>query len=183
MCPIAWDDGTPAPSLPQIPIHNTPGRSFVRLLGPAVGVFVHWKFGRSLPCLGGACPHCREGLPSRWAGYAPAQLWKGKDDGGNPVWALVVLYVPENNREDFAQAVAGDVLSLERQPAKCGKPLRVAITERPKSPPPPAFDVRAILAKLWRYAEPRPEFVAPPDVPADDPPTLKFRRKKKGGAA
>jgi hypothetical protein len=53
MCPIAWDDGPRMGSPPPAhPIHNVKQRSFLLLLGPAFGVFVHWNHARTLPCLG-----------------------------------------------------------------------------------------------------------------------------------
>ena len=54
--------------------------------------------------------------------------------------------------------VVGAVLNLEANKKGRANQLRASVQERPLAPPAvPAFDVRAMLQKLWRYAEDQPQ--------------------------
>lgn len=194
MCPIQWDEGQPSPRGPSARIFNTSRKGFVRLLGPPVGVFVHWAFGRTVPCLGGACLHCRNGLPSRWAGYAPVLLYHGRDAEQKPRWEAAVWYVPQSNATDLDGRVRGDVLEVNRNPKGAEKPLDIRFVEHPpQEPETPAFDVREVLAKLWRFAEitapvappeAPPAATLPPDVLPFEPVAKEFlRQQRKEGRA
>lgn len=169
------------------------GQAFVRFAGELVSVFVHWAYARTLPCLGRGCPHCREGTPSRWSGYAAALHWLGKSvEHPAGKWNPVVLHVPAGNREDLDGPITGEVFAVERVPVKGSTALKFTRQERPAGPlNAPSIDVKAVLMKLWRYGTDEAaawafdaEHAPPPDARVDDTPaaTIPFPRRKKGGA-
>ena len=100
--PVSWDDGPAVPRPKPFPILTVKHQAFVQLLGPPVGVFIHWHDAtrRSLPCTGSECPHCRAGSPSRWAGYAPAMRYHHGVEGRG-WWTPVVWYVTRRLVETF----------------------------------------------------------------------------------
>lgn len=193
MCPIAWDDGPRAgKSSPPVPILNVKHRSFVRFAGELMGVFVHWAYQRTLPCLSHRCKHCADGLPSRWAGYVAALQWCAATETRTGSWVPVVLHIPAGNRDQLLEAAPlfGTVWAIERVPAKLGNILKFTVSEQPKQPlVAPEIDVKAVLMKLWRYgdqqanawAEQLPD-ATPPAAEPEHPTTLPFPRRKRGGA-
>jgi hypothetical protein len=73
-----------APSVEYLPfVKITTDKTFLALLGDWEGCWMHWKPGRSRPCLGPAeCPASTHNLPLKWQGFMPcAHLHVDRETG------------------------------------------------------------------------------------------------------
>lgn len=165
MSPIFWDDGPASPQGQRLPIpvwSIRPGtKAFIRFLGAWSGVWLHWDKNRTRPCHGDNCPLCLEDNPRRWSGYAPALLWTL--DLKNPKmghWKAIVCPITESMIEVLeGHEIAGLIVEVARPGRRHNGPIHCSIIEKQvKDPPPPAFDVKAILMKMWGIRQqPRPQ--------------------------
>lgn len=136
----------------------------VRLLGPIVGVWVHWVENRSRPCSGEGCRCCEEMAPARWKGYAPAQLVCRNMQTGKPELAAIVLELTEMAAAKLQDVDChGLLIRVERRGRNRNSPLQIHIAEKqPIDQPPPPFDVKPILMRLWGVMQ-RPPSPAKPE--------------------
>lgn len=186
--PLAWDDGgtTPVDNSTDIDVFCVPPGppTFIRLLGPVRGIWLHWVGARARPCTktkATRCVLCDEGSHSiaetRWKGYAPAQRW-GANNLGSLDWILCVVEVTERANEAIkGRQILGLVVEMKRADARPQSRLLVKIIERPPSnsaPPPPPFDVTPILIHMWGLD--RKVRAAIPEHEPDEPTTLPFRK-------
>jgi hypothetical protein len=160
---VFWD-GVP-PSTPRVTtqVFTVPrkGRAFLRLLGPIQGVWLHWVAeippkGRSLPCLQHQCPYCPDPRGPHWTGYAPALLCKRDYHAGKTLWLPVVAEITEAVAQTLeGKELRGLVVELERRGDRINGLVECKILEQPEesskrfAPPPPWFDVRPVLERLW----------------------------------
>jgi hypothetical protein len=74
---IRWGAPPPDASRLLMNIHTVKQQSTCWLLGDYQWVWVHWTFGRSMPCLAPQCPHCEKESVPRTVAYAPVLLYHG----------------------------------------------------------------------------------------------------------
>lgn len=186
----SWDGGRPYGRRLPIPVLTLHPHIdlFVRLLGAAQGVWLHWlprsghwPKGRTLPHTEPDCHLCDAGEPPpRWQGYAPAVQWCASRPEAER-WQPVVC--PLNPETVFG--VIGD-----REPR--GLVLRVRwshveiIERHVEGDLPEPFDVRPVLEALWRMRDvawnsrmPEHPACLPYQAEGNGQPK---RRRKKGGA-
>jgi hypothetical protein len=164
MDPIRWDDDPSFPPNLPVQVHSPrPGNnSFLRLLGPHVGAFVHCvKDGRRrrpAACLRTDCPHCKK-QEADWKAYIPALLWRARVQ---PNWLHVVgeftqVAFDELTKEVSPKEFRGKVVEVSR--GQTNSRMHARLVESPQKDLgilPPTFDVKIVLRRLWGYAKPTP---------------------------
>lgn len=155
---IAWED-TPPPKAVRRIIVVRPGNSIRALiLGEPLGVWIHWVGKRSQPCQGvGRCAKCREDNPRMWRAYLPAayrEFIRRGSVGNDPIgeWSPKIIEGALELTEAHGEFISGG--DLRGVVIECHKPkgdrkslriIRAGFDENP----PPAFDVKPILFRLW----------------------------------
>jgi hypothetical protein len=158
MSPIQWAGDSPGPRrTPSVEFfNNNQTTAFVRPLGDAVAVLTHWvphplepKRGRSLPCLGGKCPHCGRGLPAKKVGYAPALLYGGSQPDDGKRRKPVLWFIPAAMIDGMPTGIRGAVFKVKgAQPGR--DPVFTETKRTTEANTPEAFDVKAVLSRKWR---------------------------------
>lgn len=186
--PIYWDDD-PVPTSPEIEVFSVPAgaAAFVRLLGAARGVRLHWA-GRSRPCSGtDECRYCLSDNPAiadtRRVWYAPGQVWSlNKDGPGKHGWCLRVVQISLDAwRVLKDRELRGLICEFKRAKGRANNPVQVRLVDRPgKDEPPPAFDVTPILLNLWGLARVEAGQANPSEL---RPVVLPMRPRRKAGGS
>ena len=158
--PIRWDDDPSFQPTLSVQVHapRSGCNSFLRLLGPHVGAFVHCvrdgRRKRPAACLKEHCPHCKKQEPL-WKAYIPAYLYCRNR---NPNWVPVVAELTESAFAELTKVLPpkefrGKVIEVSR--GQTNSKMHAKLTERPTADSgmlPDAFDVRIVLRRLWGLA-------------------------------
>ena len=182
--PVQWDDALAAdePGGGRRLIYRLePGEQVdAVLLDRPHGVWGHWlpnlgPHGRTLPCTGSGCAHCRAEVGKWRYWYASASLLLWPTDGSRREWQQWILALTHGARQALGDrarrglrielardrhshqttaVITGE--NLERLPAPAGQT---------GDPLPEAHDARTIRAALYRlWGLPSPETAEPRDV-------------------
>ena len=116
--------------------------------GPAVSIWMHWlpEFRRSMPCVVGRCPHCREGMPRRPLSYVPALVLRSAQ--GEVRWRRTVLELPLRTGT-LLHDRQGQCFALRRS-KPCGPIDAVPSGKLPSPKSGERIEVYATLFPLWR---------------------------------
>lgn len=153
---IAWDKPPQRRGGDYIQIFRAreTGSDCLLLLGPGVGVDTHWIDAerKTLPCRGDTCRHCLADNPKRWRGYYPAVRLVGS----SPVPVIFEVTEQSALRLNERGELRGVAIEVSRS-AKRG-PIVIRFEDydrwskyRPRMPA--AFDVRAVLLRMWNVNE------------------------------
>lgn len=165
MLPIEWDDAPSFPNRLDVQVHAVKenSTSFIRLLGPHQGVWVHTiqvgRHKRPKPHHTKDCPHCSPKNEKVWKPYVASLLYNPKFSGR---WGYVVLELTAAAFEDVTLVVQpehwrGQVIEVSR--GKTNARLRARWCEdwtRDLGVLPPPFDVRPVLERLWGIDQVKP---------------------------
>jgi len=125
------------------------------VLGPPVGVWVHWLGKRSMPCERDKCPPSRHHKPCHWIGYAPAAMW---DFGVSPAghqwgkWIRIVLPLSEQIEPHFRVAEENyPSAPVKLKLAKSGRGIEILTVDKSGKPTelPGPFNVKPVLFRAW----------------------------------
>ncbi len=165
MSTIAWDDAPSFPNRLDVPVHAVKenSSSFIRLLGPPQGVWVHTiqvgRQKRPKPHQVKDCPHCSPKNQAVWKPYAGSLLYLRHP---KPDWKYVVLEMTAAAYEELLAVIElskwrGQVVEFSR--GKTNSRLRARWCQewtRDLGVIPPPFDVRPVLQRLWGIDQVKP---------------------------
>lgn len=144
----------PVASTPRV-LHVRAGEEHaIRFLAEPVGVWEHWEPSehRSKLCRGRGCPRCPD--PERkWCGYAPALVSVLREDGSRGTELRAVKLTDHALAALPIGQMRGYVCVLHRRRGAPNHPLRVREERQVQSEPPPAFDVRLSILRLYGLRE------------------------------
>lgn len=182
---INWDDGS-GPRKPRMQFINVKYQEIVLLLGPPVGLNVHWM-GRTVACTTPKCKHCEQGRAGRWVGYCPVLHQFTTNDGGEIAseWRQSILSIPASSRLVFSDPMLmGSILHVRRQKrGERAAGLQVVKCTKPAGARPESFDVKPHVEHLFfggvRSSLPAalPERALPPAEEYQAPAVIPFLRK------
>lgn len=152
----------PPPEPPKAMLWSAPdGKSSAVLLGPHVGLWVHWFQKRTQPCLNDRCPSARHRAPVYWCGYFPGAVQErgGIDPAtGKHLFIMRPVLVTVNNQqaEDLKEYFQFPLLlAIEKRAGKRGFKI-VSVKEIPDSEQlPEPFEVWPSLYRAFRMRPPR----------------------------
>ncbi len=152
-------------------------RYLLRFYGPPKAVWAHYQAG-TRPCLLPAtdCPGCRQRLRRYWAGYAPAAHAGYDLETGKPRWHRCVLLVNEQQHRKLIGRYDPDaIFECWKDRGRFAPTIIRETEEQTLVPMPPAFDLRAVLLRLWHIQDGRQ--IAGARLPDDEPILRPYRKE------
>ena len=123
------------------------------VLGPMVGLRMHWLGNRSTPCMGSECQHCNR--PATWKGYAPVLVAGHSPSGKEKGWHRWVLVISEEVGSDALAWTAGQGVTVFRRGSKNNGPMGWQPLSIPQGHTcPPSFDVRPYVLRACGLSNP-----------------------------
>ena len=156
---MALTFNAPAPDYEDVQIWTPPaGETTIQILGPWVGVWIHWVGRRTMPCLNEDCPKARHNRPIRWCGYAPIVIFRSKEQK-----RAVLGLSPEKAKDVEAELTGfpGPFLKCHRKAGSREWTIKDIFHREVKGTPPPAPDVQLVLLRVWGI---KPEDVRGPEA-------------------
>lgn len=143
------------------------------VLGDPVGVWVHFRDGRSFPCLGDGCDDHQ--APIHKKAYLPVMAWVMKEPGAWGWERRVFELSPEAWRE-WNPAWLGKAVKARRKGENKRGPVKVQEVTLNLEPPSDleTFDVTNSLLRVWGMLN-RPALASSPKTPE---PILQFTVKQ-----
>lgn len=160
---IAWSNQPPPPQNRRVLVLKPGYGVMATMLDEYLGVYIHWAAKRSRPCNGRECTECRKHNPRLWKAYIPCSIrWfirTGRDCNGRAIgdWSVKteewVLELSESHTDFLSGGQLRGLQTEVWKPAGDPKQSLRLINAGFDENPPPSFEVKPVLYKLWALPE------------------------------